>query len=142
MASNYSGKFVGVRPSGSSGNYTFLPAPSTYKMTASTLVDSARNSEGFVIGNVIRSGVRKVEMSWNFLTQEQYSLIAQLFEGDDKFFNEVIYYDTITGQMETKQMYVGDRVSDSAQIVASYDNNGNITKINGYANVSLSLIEV
>lgn len=140
MASNYNGKFVGVRPSGSSGNYTFLPAPSTYKMTSSTLVDSARNSEGVVVGNVIRSGVRKVELSWNFLTQEQYTLIASFF--DTNFFFECYYYDTITGQMETKQMYVGDRVSDSAQIVASYDSNGNITKINGYANVSLSLIEV
>lgn len=140
MASNYNGKFVGVRKVGATTPYTFLPAPSHYKMTSSTLVDSARNSEGVVIGNVIRGGVRKIEMSWNFLTQAQFTLIASFFEID--FFFDCYYYDTITGQMETKQMYVGDRVSESAEIVANYDSSGNIISINGYANVSLSLIEV
>ena len=121
---------------------TWLPAPSSYKMTSTTVVDSSRDTKGYVTATVIRSGIRKVEITWKFLTQAQFTTIASLFEGDNKFINSVMYFDTITGQMETKNMYVGDRVSDTAELVANFDGNGQITSFNGYANVKLSLIEV
>ena len=135
MASNYDGHLVKV-------DTTWLPAPSTYRMTASTLVNNSRNADGVFVGSVIRTGIRKIEMTWKFLTQAQYTLIANLFETDATFVNSVYYYDTITGSYQTKNMYVGDRVSENAEIVAVKDSNGYITQINGYANVKLSLIEV
>lgn len=135
MASDYSGKIVKVAN-------TWLPAPSTYKMTSTTVVDSARDTKGVVTATVIRSGIRKIEMTWKILTQAQFTLIASLFEGDDKFVNSVYYFDTITGTMQTKSMYVGDRVSDTAELVANFNGSGQITSFNGYANVKLSLIEV
>ena len=140
MASNYDGYFVKVRPQGSSGAYTNLPTPSTYKMTSSTFVDSGRNSEGVVIAQVIRAGVRQIVMSWNFLTQAQYTLIASFF--DTNFMFECKYYDTITGTYQTKDMYVSDRISDSAQMKCDYDANGEITAIKGYVGSELTLVEV
>lgn len=140
MASDYSGKFVGVRPVGSNGAFTYLPTPSTYKMTSSTFVDSGRNSKGYVVGEVIRAGVRAIEMSWNFLDQAQFSLVAGFF--DTNFYFECRYYDTITGQMEIKTMYCSDRPSDTAQIKVNKDSSGNITDVKGYEGTTLSLIEV
>lgn len=140
MASDFSGKFVGVRPLGSNSAYTWFPTPSTYKMTSSTFVDSARNTKGVVVGSVIREGVRAIEMSWNFLDQTQFTLVASFF--DTNFYFECQYYDTITGQMETKNMYCSDRPSDMAQIKVDLDANGNITSVKGYEGTTISLIEV
>ena len=132
MASNYDGRFVRV-------NNTWLPAPSTYKMTSSTVVNSARNAQGVVKGTVVRAGIRKIEMTWKFLTQAQYSLIAGMF--DTNFINTVYYFDTITGNYQTRTMYVGDRVSDTAELKVSLSGSS-INRIEGYQNVKLSLIEV
>ena len=40
-----------------------LPEPSTYSANTATLVDSARNVQGKMIGAVIRDDVAKVELS-------------------------------------------------------------------------------
>ena len=40
-----------------------FPEPSEYSGLTSTLVDSARNVKGYVIGSVIRSDVAKIELS-------------------------------------------------------------------------------
>ena len=145
---------VSVKPVGvENAVYTPLPTPSSYRMTSSTLVDSGRNAGGVIVSQVIREGIRKIECEWNFLSQSQFSVVAKLFEnasvgGTGGFLSYLRYYDTIRGEIvdsetETipstntpRQFYVGDRVSDTAQLVIK---NG---KIQGYANVKLSLIEV
>ena len=43
------------------------PEPSEYSANTSTLVDSGRNVQGMVVGSVIRSGVSKIEVKWNYL---------------------------------------------------------------------------
>ena len=48
------------------GDYQF-PEPSSYSGSTSTLVDSARNAEGRMIGSVIREDVAKVEIGFNDL---------------------------------------------------------------------------
>lgn len=158
MASDYSVALVKVLPittawASDQANHVALPTPSNYKMTSSTLVDNSRNSSGIVIGQTVREGVRKIEMTWNFLDQTQFSLIAKLFEsasvgGTGNFMCYLYYYDTIRGAYidsytETigntgikRHFYVGDRVSDTAKVKLSA--NGTIE---GYANVKLSLIE-
>ena len=49
------------------GGFDF-PEPSTYNATTSTIVDSARNVQGRVVGAVVRHDVAKIELSWKYLT--------------------------------------------------------------------------
>ena len=130
--------------------YTDLPTPIEYKMTSSTLVDSARNTKGVVIASVIREGVRKVQLKWNYLTITEFSNIAKLFESgtrtlaDDttetisgSFFFKAKFFDSVLGKfIKDVDMYVGDRITDTAKITLIDG------KPVGYTNVSLSLIEV
>ena len=48
------------------GGFDF-PEPSTYNATTSTIVDSARNVQGKVVGAVVRHNVAKIELSWKYL---------------------------------------------------------------------------
>ena len=131
--------------------YTDLPAPIDYKMTSTTLVDSARNTEGVVVASIIRQGVRKVQLKWNYLTITEFSNMAKLFETGSRtkedgttltatgsFFFKAKFFDTIFGEyVKDVDMYVGDRITDTAKIKLDANN-----KPIGYTNVSLSLIEV
>lgn len=135
------------------GNWVQLPTPSDYSGTSTTVVDSARNSEGVVVGDVIKSDVAKVELKWNFLTVAQYSAIAKLFErkynGD--FFVPVSFFDVINGDFEgdltkvptnsegnnpIRIFYCGDRKVQFAKMVLNADGTPK-----GYQNVSLNLID-
>lgn len=132
-----------------------LPCCSEYSGTATTVVDSGRNAEAVVIADVIASDIAKVEMKWNFLTVEQYSEIAQLFEpkynNDDPqaFFRAVRFFDVVKGDFDgdnstapntttnrCRIMYCGDRKVSFAHI--KLDSDG---KPIGYTDVSLNLID-
>jgi hypothetical protein len=117
------------------GGYDF-PEPSTYNALTSDLVDSGRNVEGMMVGSVIRENVSKVEISWKYLTVEQWSRILQCFKGRDKFVNEVYFFDPVEGKRIKKNMYVSDR---KANIFKRDPVSGAVV---GWVNVSLSLIEV
>ena len=111
-----------------------LPEPSTYSANTATLVDSARNVQGYVIGSVIRSDVAKIELSWRYLTVEQWANILRLF--NKSFYNNVRFFNQSTGTYETRQMYVGDR---SAGVWRRHP----VTEeIMGYTDCKFSLIEV
>lgn len=111
-----------------------LPEPSSYTASTSTLVDSARNVQGYVIGSVIRNDVAKIELSWRYLTAAQLADILSLF--NKSFYNSVRFYNMSTGNYETRQMYVGDR---SAGIWRRHPETGEIM---GFTDVKFSLIEV
>ena len=117
------------------GDYDF-PEPSSYNALTSDLVDSGRNSEGKLVGSVIRENVSKVEISWKYLTVEQWSRILQCFKGRDKFVNTVKFFDPVEGKRIEKDMYVSDR---NASIFRRDPVSGAVV---GWVNVSLSLIEV
>lgn len=111
-----------------------LPEPSTYNASTSTLVDSARNVSGYVIGSVIRNDVAKVELSWRYLTVEQWAKILSLFTRS--FYNNVTFFNQATGEYTTRQMYVGDR---SAGMWRRHP----VTKeVMGWVEPKLSLVEV
>ena len=118
------------------GDYDF-PEPSTYSAVTSTLVDTGRNVEGKMVGSVVRADVSKIEISWKYLTVEQWARILQCFAGD-KFVNDVIFFDQSKGDwnIEPKQMYVNDR---KAGIWRRDPVNGNVL---GWTDCALSLIEV
>lgn len=115
------------------GGYDF-PEPSTYSAITSTIVDSGRNVEGKVCGAVVRSNVAKIELTWKFLTVEQWATILSIF--NTSFFNEVRFFDQATGQYDVRTMYVSDR---DASMFRRDPNSGAVM---GWVNPKLSLVEV
>ena len=115
-----------------------LPEPSSYSGNTSTLVDSARNVEGRMIGSVIRDDVAKVELQWRYLTVQQWASINRLFKraAGGSFINDVTFFDQSAGTYITRQMYVGDR---KAGMWRRHPETGEVM---GWTECSLSLIEV
>lgn len=115
------------------GGYN-LPEPAEYSAVTSTIVDSARNVSGYVVGSVIRSDVAKIELSWKYLTAEQWATILSLFTAS--FYNSVRFMNQATNNYDVRTMYVSDR---DAKIWRRDPNTG---RIMGYVNCHLSLVEV
>ena len=119
------------------GDYEF-PEPSTYTANTSTIVDSSRNVEGKLVGSVIRDDIAKIEISWRYLTVEQWAKIQQCFRQSSggQFINLVEFFDQSVGGWVSKDMYVNDRKSGMWRRNPA---NGDIL---GWTDCSLSLIEV
>ena len=119
------------------GGYDF-PEPSAYSANTSTLVDSGRNVEGKMVGSVIREDVSKIEISWKYLTVEQWARIKQCFSESSggKFINEVVFFDQSIGDWNKKSMYVNDRKS------GLWRRNPETGDVMGWTECSLALIEV
>lgn len=116
-----------------------LPTPSSYVGLTSTIVDSGRNTEGVMIGAVIREDVGKVEMSWNYLTVAQWSAILKKFSSvhGGSFSQNVTFFDQVRADWITREMYVNDRTS--AGLIQLDPITG---APRGWKNPKLSLIEV
>jgi hypothetical protein len=110
------------------------PEPSDYSANTSTLVDSARNVKGYVVGSVIRSGVSKIEVKWRYLTARQWASIIGPF--DANFYCSVRFFDQTSASYVTKQMYVSDR---KAGMWRRHPTTGEVM---GWTDCALSLIEV
>lgn len=115
------------------GSFDF-PEPSTYNATTSTIVDSARNVSGYVVGAVVRNDVAKIELTWKYLTAQQWASILSLFS--NSFYNDVHFLNQVTNAYDTRTMYVSDR---TAGIFRRDPNTGAVM---GYTGCSLSLVEV
>ena len=120
------------------GGYDF-PEPSSYVGTTSTLVDSARNVEGKMVGSVIRDDVSKIEISWRYLTVEQWANIQKCFRQSSggKFINLVDFFDQSVGGWVTKEMYVSDRPTQGM-----WRRDPKTGDVLGWTDCKLSLIEV
>ena len=114
-----------------------LPEPSTYSGNTATLVDSGRNVQGELIASVVREDVAKVELTWNYLTAQQWATINKKFSGKrgGSFVNDVTFYDQTSGDWITRRMYVSDR---RAGMWRRDPRTGDIL---GWTNCKLSLIE-
>lgn len=115
------------------GGFDF-PEPSTYTATTSTIVDSARNVSGYVVGSVIRNDVAKIELTWRYLTADQWASILSLFS--NSFYNKVSFLNQVTNSFDERDMYVSDR---NAGMWRRDPQSGTVL---GYTNCSLSLVEV
>jgi hypothetical protein len=115
------------------GGYN-LPEPSSYSAVTSTIVDSARNVAGYVVGAVVRHDVAKIELSWKYLTVEQWATILSLFA--DSFYNEVRFFNQATANYESRKMYVSDRNA------GMWRRNPETGDVMGWTNCSLSLVQV
>lgn len=115
------------------GGFDF-PEPSSYNATTSTIVDSARNVSGYVVGAVVRNDVAKIEMSWKYLTAQQWASILSLFR--NSFYNDVRFLNQTTNAYETRTFYVSDRTA------GMWRRNPSTGAVMGYTGCSLSLVEV
>lgn len=111
-----------------------LPEPATYDAQTSTIVDSARNVSGYVVGAVVRHDVAKVELTWKYLTAAQWAQILSLF--NNSFYNSVTFYNMATASYTTRQMYVSDRTA------GMWRRDANTGSVLGWTDCSLSLVEV
>lgn len=115
------------------GSFNF-PEPSTYNATTSTIVDSARNVQGRVVGAVVRHDVAKIELTWKYLTAPQWASILSLFT--KSFYNDVRFLNQATNTWQTRTMYVSDRNA------AGWRRHPQTGEMMGYTGCSLSLVEV
>ncbi len=124
---------MAIEPLVSIGGFHF-PEPSTYRATSATMVDSARNAEGKMIGAVIRNDVAKIEMSWKYLDAYKWAEILTLFA--DSFTNKVRFLNQTTNAYEERDFYVGDRTADM------WRRDPQTGAVMGYTGCAISLIEV
>lgn len=115
-----------------------FPEPSEYQANTATLVDSARNVQGVMVGAVIRDDVAKVSIKWRYLTVEQWSKINKCFKQSSggKFINSVTYFDQTEGDWVTRELYVNDRTS------GMWRRHPVTGEILGWTDCALALIEV
>mgnify|MGYP003294329974 CR=1 FL=1 len=123
----------------STEEFVCLPCPSTYNGSTSTLVDSARNTKGYVVAQQIRSDIAKIEMTWNYLTGAKYAELAQMFEDKygGSFFNKFLFFNATINNFDVREFYPSDRKFTSAKM--KLDDYG---MPKGFQNVPLNLIEV
>lgn len=115
------------------GGYDF-PEPSSYSAITSTIVDSARNVSGYVVGSVIRHDVAKIDLSWKYLTVQQWANILSMF--NNSFYNEVRFFNQATGEYDVRKMYVSDRDA------GMWRRDSNTGAVMGWTNCRLALVEV
>lgn len=115
------------------GGYEF-PEPSTYNATTSTLVDSARNLQGVMVGSVVRSDVAKIELTWRYLTVEQWAAITGPFNYG--FMADVRFFDQTTGKYDVRTMYCSDR---TAGMWRRHPETGSVM---GWTDCRVALVEV
>ena len=125
------------RPLVTVGGHAF-PEPATYSGNTATLVDSARNTQGVMVGSVIRDDIAKVEISWRYLTVEAWAAINKAFKmsAGGKFINLVEFFDQSAGSWVTKEMYVSDRSA------GAWRRDPKTGELLGWMDCKLSLIEV
>ena len=118
-----------------------VPIGESYTTSSTDVVDSARNSKGVIIFNPIRLAIRKIQMSWKVISNADYTILATFFNANKMFY--AYYYDTDSGEWQTRHFYVGDREVDTIREKQLETTNvGGLVKPNYYTNFKISLIEV
>lgn len=78
------------------------------ELLTSTIVDSARNANGTVVGQKVGRDQQKINaLEWAYLDAETWARILQEF--DEKFFVIVTYPDMVHNAWTTRKMYPSDR---------------------------------
>ena len=80
------------------------------EMMVATIVDSARNANAVVVGQVVGREQQKLNnLEWAYLTAEQWSAILKEFSN---FYVTVSYPDMVNNTWTTRKMYPGDRTAE------------------------------
>ena len=79
-------------------------------LMVATIVDSARNANAVVVGQVVGREQQKLDrLEWAYLTAEQWSSILKEFKN---FYVTVTYPDMVNNTWTTRKMYPGDRTAE------------------------------
>lgn len=118
------------------GSYD-VPEPQEYQATTATIVDSARNAAGVVVGAVIRENVAKISLSWGFLSAAEWAELLAQFDSTrgGNFYRDVTFFNQDTNEWETREMYISDRTA--SVFIRNKDGS-----IRGYKSPKFSLVEV
>jgi hypothetical protein len=82
-----------------------IPSPSSFKVGIMDISNAERNAKGEMLIDRIATK-RKLDLGWSVLKADELSRILQLVNNVNFF---VKYPDPMTGSIETKIFYVGDR---------------------------------
>ncbi len=83
-----------------------IPTPSSYAVGIQDINKAERNANGTMIIERIRTGVRKIELSWRYLSKDDTSKVLNVVSGT---VFQVEYEDPQSGVRETRTFYAGDR---------------------------------
>lgn len=111
----------------------YLPDPTSYSVATSTMTDGGTSVSGHLLSSIVRDDVVQISLSWNYLEAAQWSRVTELFK--DNYINRVKYYDQVSGDWETRCMYISDRNAG----LWRRDEEGNVL---GWTGCSLQLTEV
>lgn len=78
-------------------------------LMVATIVDSARNSNAVMVGQVVGREQQKINaLEWGYLTAGQWSELLKEFKN---FYVTVSYPDMVNNKWTTRKMYPGDRTA-------------------------------
>lgn len=83
-----------------------IPTPSDYSVSLLDLSKAERNTRGGMITERIRGDMRKLELSWKYLSPEDVSTVLDVVS---TVAFEVVYLDPRTNSFQTRTFYAGDR---------------------------------
>lgn len=138
---------VVLNPLTAGGDEYVFPTPSTYIGNTATVVDSARNTDGYMMGTVIRNGVAKIQMTWAMISAEKWAEMLKQFEPSygGAFVRSVTFFNQTSATLETRNMYVSDRTSAGSFLTHNERTTNDPAWIGlprAYQGANLSLIEV
>lgn len=112
-----------------------LPTPSTgLVVQRQQFVDSARNAQGQVVAQKINRRILKFDsVVWKYLTASEWRAILQEIE---KFNGTLEFWDNLSGQIITRQVYWGDASEEPFKI------NPNTGEVLEYINCKCNIIDL
>lgn len=108
-----------------------LPTPSAMTPSDYDITEAVRNARGFMIMEMIRANVHKLECSWNYLTPDQYKIIRDVIAPKYNLAVEYVIPETATSG--TIYAYAGNRTSPIYTYKDGYP---------AYQNVTINFIEM
>ena len=97
---------------------TVLPPPSGYSFNEADLVENSnRNGKGKASWDVVRQNVGAIELTWDNLDGARLQQVIRAIRSKKSF--RVHFFNTLTGQHETREFYAGDRASQLSRYVSS-----------------------
>lgn len=94
-------------------NNVAIPTPSKYTYNRLNVTkNSERNANGDLVTEFIASK-RKVEVTWDYLTQDEWKDLLAKISGASNFFFTFEYFDGEDGALKTGTFYAGDRRSEA-----------------------------
>ena len=111
--------YFGTAVSGNnlSGNTISIPFPSTGTFETARAVNSARNANNVVVGQMVGRSVDKQNMTWSVLPKETWWGINRWIETNGMFFY-CKYFAHNTGKWMIRRFYCGDPKCDPFKIDA------------------------